>query len=160
MATKAPIKGQVAQILNERELVINRGSVNGVELGARFAVLDRRGQDITDPETGRPLGSLHRPKVEVKVTRVEEHLSVATTFRYRDVNVGGQGIDQLTLSGFAGLFTPSKYERRYETFRADNALWKELSESESYVKVGDPVEEVVEIGGDQSLDVQSIQPAT
>lgn len=155
MTTNIPIKGRVAQILNERELVINRGSCDGVALGMKFAVLDPRGQDIKDPDTGDPLGSLHRPKVEVQVTRVEERLAVARTFKYREVNVGGRGLDSAALGGVAGIFAPPKYVRKYDTFRSEDALWKDLPEDESYVKLGDPVEQILEVNGDRSLDAQA-----
>src|SRR4051812_6821678 len=52
------ITGFVARVLNSRELVINRGSEHGVELDMHFEVLAPEGEDITDPETGEPLGSI------------------------------------------------------------------------------------------------------
>ena len=83
------IGSRVAQILTARELVINRGTVEGVAVGMRFAVLNRRGTDIRDPDTGDVLGSVELEKVLVKVVRVDEHLAVARTFRTFTVAGGG-----------------------------------------------------------------------
>ncbi|MFF1571350.1 hypothetical protein ACFVWR_01280 [Leifsonia sp. NPDC058292] len=47
-----PIHAKVAQLLTSTDLVINRGSEDGVEVGMKFAVMDPLGRDIKDPETG------------------------------------------------------------------------------------------------------------
>lgn len=150
MASVEPIRGQVAKVLSARELVINKGSEDGVILGMQFNVLDPNGLNITDPETQEIIGSVHRPKVQVAVTQVEPRLSIGRTFRYRERNVGGQGmgatIDQLT--SVAKLFEPPKMIREYETFRTEEAPWEDISESQSYVKIGDPVEQVLVIEGE------------
>ena len=149
MATQERIKGSVARVLSTRELVINRGSADGVELEMKFSILDPNGLDITDPETGTVLGSVHRPKTQVVVTQVEPHLSVAMTFKYTETNVGGTGLADLSAMGAVSkLFEPPKFVRQYETFRTEDAPWDEINESQSYVKPGDPVEQVVVIEGE------------
>jgi hypothetical protein len=139
-----PIKGRVAEILNSRELVINRGSKDGVTVGMKFAILEPKGENIVDPETEEPLGSVHRPKVEVRVESVQDRLAVAKTFRYRDRNVGGIGVGSSSLR----LFEPAKFERIYDSFKSDQMTWEDIDETESYVKIGDPVEEVRDIAGE------------
>jgi hypothetical protein len=130
------IEGRVAQILTARELVINRGSAEGVGVGMRFAVLNRHGTDIKDPDTGEVIGSIEIEKVLVKVVRVDEHLSVARTFR--TYSVGGGGL--WALSALQG----SPPRTVYETLRTDERRLKdELDEKESYVKIGDPVVQVI-----------------
>jgi hypothetical protein len=64
----------------------------------------------------------------VKVVRVEPKLAVGMTFRnFR--------------SGFGAIFSGGP---RRETLRTDSATYKqELSEEDSYIKIGDPVVEVV-----------------
>src|SRR2546425_9679519 len=86
-----PIRGKVARILNSRELAINVGATDGVKVGMYFDVLDPKGEDIKDPDSGEVLGSLERPKVRVKVAKVQDHLSVASTYKTFEVNVGGRG---------------------------------------------------------------------
>jgi hypothetical protein len=130
------IEGRVAQILTARELVINRGLAEGVTVGMRFAVLNRRGADIKDPETGHVLGSIELDKVLVKVVRVDDHLAVARTFRTYQTGGGG-------LWAFATLQGEPR-RTVYETLKTDEQRLKdELDEKESYVKIGDPVVQVV-----------------
>lgn len=130
------IRGSVAEILNSRELVVNRGREHGVQEGMIFEVLAPQGEDITDPETGQSLGSVERPKVVVKVAQVQPRLAVARTFRSRRKNIGGRG-----LAGFDWdkLFAAPVYVREYDTLKTSERTWEDLDESESFVKIGDPV---------------------
>jgi hypothetical protein len=140
------IEGRVAKILNSRELVINRGAQDGVELGMRFAVLEPKGEDVADPETGEILGSVNRPKVSVEVVDLKERLAVVRTFRIRSRNVGGSGspFDYSGILGrtILGNTDPPRWVRVPETFKTDETTWEDISEEESFVKVGDPVREV------------------
>lgn len=131
------IKGKVAKVLNARELLINRGSDDGVGVGMRFAVLDPQAENVRDPDTGKPLGSISRPKVTVEVTQVEPHLSLAATYRKVTENRGGSGLG--TATALSKVFQPPDYVQRYETFRSTEQTWEALPESQSYVKTGDPV---------------------
>lgn len=135
-----PIQGAVAKILTARELVINRGSAEGVRRGMRFEVLDTKAENIKDPDTGELLGSIDRPKVQVEVTKVAEHLAIAATFRKKELNVGG---GMMALTALARQFEPPKYEAKYETLKTNEATWEDLDESKSFVKTGDPVREIV-----------------
>lgn len=138
MTGEERIVGQVARVLNSREIAINRGSQHGVQTGMRFAVLARDEEEIEDPETGEVLGTVKRPKVKVEVVRVEDRFSVARTYEARRVNVGGTG----ALTGFARLFEPPKWETRFRTLRTDEATWEDLEEWQSFVKTGDSVEQL------------------
>ena len=44
------IEGKVAKVLNSRELIINKGTDDGVEIGMRFDV-QGSGLDILDPDS-------------------------------------------------------------------------------------------------------------
>jgi hypothetical protein len=147
MASREPIQGQVARILNSREIAINRGAEHGVREGMKFAVLDPTAEDIRDPESNEVLGSVYRPRVEVKVVIVKDKLSIARTFKRYQVNVGGSG-----LGGVMNLkaFEAPKWETRYETLKTDEQTWEDISESQSFVKTGDPVEEVLETAEEPS----------
>ncbi|MCA1832118.1 MAG: hypothetical protein ABR548_05140 [Actinomycetota bacterium] len=128
------IEGRVAQILNSRELVLNRGAADGVQVGMRFAILNRKGADIRDPETDEVLGSVEVEKALVKVVRVHERLAVARTFRTTFVS----GI----LGALSGLTTESRHVP--ETLKTDERTYQqELDESESFVKRGDPAIQIV-----------------
>jgi hypothetical protein len=73
------IQGKVATILNERDLVINRGSLSGVKEGMIFAILEPT-VEITDPDSGNSLGSITREKIRVKIIEVEGQFSVGKTY--------------------------------------------------------------------------------
>jgi hypothetical protein len=136
------LRGKVARILDTRNLVINLGATNGVVVGMYFDVLDPKGEDIRDPDTHEVLGSLERPKVRVQIIKTEERLSVASTFKKKTVNIGGRG--GLAVSGLAEMFMPPKHVTKYETLKTTEKTWEDLEESDSYVKTGDPVVQVLE----------------
>ena len=148
-----PICGKVARILNSREIVINIGRIKGVMDGMYFDVLDPSGEDIRDPDTKEILGSVRQSKVRVKVTRVQDKLSVAKTFRKGTINIGGRGLD--IASGFAGYLMPPNWITEYETLKTDEATWENLKEEESYVKTGDPVIQVIDEVDEGSEEITS-----
>jgi hypothetical protein len=137
------LNGKVAKILNSRELVINIGSNRGVTVGMFFEVLDPKGEDIVDPDSGLILGSVDRPKVNVKITRVLDKMSVASTYRSKQINVGGSGFGSRGLHGFAQELMPPKWIDKYETLKTTEKTWEDVDEKDCYVKVGDPVRQFV-----------------
>lgn len=128
------IRGSVAKVLNATQVVINRGSKDGVELGMIFEILDKNATEIIDPETKKPLGNIDRPKVQVRVSILEEKLCLAETFKTKRINRGGSG-----LASFGNMFAAPDYIDVKETFKAEEKAWEDLPEEKSYVKVGDPV---------------------
>ena len=134
------IRGKVARILNSREMVINIGSRNGVVVGMRFDVMDTKGERVRDPDTRELLGSVERSKVRVEISKVQERLSVASTYRTEKVNVGGTGLG----SSLGDIFMPAKWETRYETLKTNEQTWEDLDERDSFVKIGDPVVQVMD----------------
>lgn len=135
-----PIRGKVARILTSRDMVINVGSKSGVVVGMRFEVMDTKGKDIQDPDTGELLGSIERPKVRVEVSKVQERLSVASTYEEFSVNVGGIGFGP----SLSPLLMPPKWVTKVETLKTEEKTWEDLDEEDSYVNIGDPVVQVLE----------------
>ena len=119
---------------------MNIGSDHGVELDMLFDILTPKGYDIKDPDTGEILGSVERAKARVKIVTVREKLSIASTYRTQQVNVGGVGFSL----GRSGLFEPPKWVTQVETLKTDEHTLEELPEEESYVSTGDPVIQVIE----------------
>ena len=142
-----PISGKVARVLNTREIAINVGTTKGVAIGMYFDVIDSHDEDIRDPDTDEVLGSIERPKARLRITHVQERLSVATTYQSEQVNLGGPGHIEaggLALGPFARALMPPTWITKYETLRKTGEPVKELDEEDSYVKVGDPVVQVIE----------------
>lgn len=136
------IRGSVAKVLDSRSLVINRGSEDGVAEGMVFEVLDKKATNVKDPETGKVLGSIDRPKIRVKVALLEKKLAVAETYVMRTVNKGGSGS-----LGISGLLAAPRYVEEVETLKAKEKEWEDLPEEESIVQVGDPVRSVDTVKG-------------
>jgi hypothetical protein len=123
--------GKVAQVLNERELVINIGRADGVQRGMKFAVLAAKPTEITDPDTGEVLGELDREKVRVKITEVHANMAVART--YESWTVGGVW--------FSNVFEEKR--REYRTFHySPGSIPAPIDDSDSYVKIGDRVKRI------------------
>lgn len=132
------IRGQVATILNVREVALNIGADKGVQVGMRFNVLDKP-ITIVDPNNDKVLGTVTDIKRQLEVTRLEDHYSIASTLSERVTVGGGFDLDMSRLYG------PRKVITRYETLKKTDADDKpeHIDESESIVKVGDPVVQVV-----------------
>ena len=105
-----------------------------------FDILSPKGSNIKDPDTGDVLGSIAIPKATVRVTKIEERMSVASTFRTRRVNVGGVGL--VGLGAASDIFLPPKWETRHETLKTNERTLEDLDEEDSYVSTGDPVVQV------------------
>ena len=138
-----PIRGKVAQVLNDREIAINLGFAKGVTVGMHFDVVNVNGENIIDPDTGEVLGSVNIPKVRVRVTQTQEKLSVATTYRTEKVNIGGTSGFR-TLGPFARSLMPPEWITKYETLEKTAETPEPFDEKDSYVKIGDTVVQVLE----------------
>lgn len=132
--TQKVIEGKVAKILNDRELVINRGSTDGVQLDTIFKVVEDS-EPILDPDTQEPLGSVEREKVRIKVVHVQESLAIGRTYETYQTRGG----PLWALGAISHLATPP--ETRVRTLRSSTGP---LDESESLVVIGDKIVELAE----------------
>ena len=140
--TKKAIHGKVARVLNSREVALNIGREQGVEVGMLFDILTPKGHDIRDPDTGEVLGSLGQAKTRVKVARVLDKLSLAATYRVENVvDTKSKPTRSYEYVGMR-LFEPPRWVTRRETLRTTEATWDELSEEDRNISTGDPVVQV------------------
>lgn len=138
MATRSRrelVRGRVAAILSQREVVLNIGSEAGVEPGMRFVILNETGVPAIDPDTGDEIGTIEVPKHVVKIVRVDgPRLSVARTFRV----IKGR-------PGLAGhnLFGPTS--DRVETLNLEqgSTIKEDLEGGGAVVRIGDKAVETV-----------------
>ena len=137
---KNPICGKVAKILNSRELALNIGKNQGVQLDMKFDVIDKVGEDIRDPDTNKTIGSVERSKVRVTIVSVQENLSVASTYKKCRINKGG---GNASFHSVSQMFMPPKWVVEHETLKTSESTWEDLPESASYVKTGDKVIQVI-----------------
>lgn len=141
------IRGKVARITSDRELIINRGKNDGVEQGTYFYVRAEP-LTITDPDTEEPLGEVLPIKIVVRAEEVSEKFCIARTFRSRQVKVRDAEPGNELLLGLDWRRQlqpprPAQYETQVETLRMDPKKGSPISASESVVRVGDVVESVL-----------------
>ena len=68
------VNGQVARILSDEKIVLNRGSSHGVKPGDRFVVF-AEGDEVADPETGSSLGRIEIVKARVVAAHVQDKMT-------------------------------------------------------------------------------------
>ena len=130
------IQGKVATILNERDLVINRGTIAGVKEGMVFAILEPT-VEISDPDSGLSLGSITREKIRVKIVEVEKQFSVGKT--YQTYSSGSMVAPNIALA--LGLNTATKV-RTLQTDDSAINLSSSGEEGRASVDIGDLVFEM------------------
>lgn len=151
----SPIVGKVARINSDRELIINRGSDDGVEAGMLFRVKDDP-VEVVDPDSGETLGQVNPVKVVVRVAEVSQKFCIARTYRSKRVQVSeGRKASPLYSVMRGGALAdalqppvPAQYETRIETLRRDPIAGEPLDDFDSVVSVGDVVEQATD--GDAS----------
>jgi hypothetical protein len=94
------VRAVVARIVSPSELIINRGSQDGVALDMIFEVIDNRTRDVKDPRTGENLGSIDRVKSRVVVTDLGDRVALAKPMgRARStISLGGSSRSRSLLS--------------------------------------------------------------
>ena len=73
--------GLVAEAPSEREIVLNKGSQDGISDGDKFVVFSL-GEEIHDPKTGESLGILEEIKGKGKVIHVQERICTIQTYEF------------------------------------------------------------------------------
>ena len=126
--------------MNEREVIINKGSDDGVEEGMTFRVTTE-GIPVTDPDTGESLGVFMRDKIGVKVSEVQPKFSIARTYETYTVQEPSSTFGLSTGGGGRLL----KEVTRVRTLRTagsipiENKVFSPMTYDESIVQVGDQV---------------------
>ena len=153
-----PIRGKVARVLNDREIAINIGTTHGVDVGMYFDVMDAQGQDIKDPDTDEVLGSIERPRIRVRVTYVQDKLAVASTYKSKQINIGGVALyPALGYGPIARALMPPNWVTKYESLKKSGDAPDMLDEDNSSVKTGDPVVQVLEVDKTDKISAPTVQ---
>lgn len=134
------ILGKVASIMNEREVIINKGSDDGVEEGMTFRVTSE-GVPVTDPDTGESLGVFIRDKIGIKISEVHPKFSVARTYETYTVQEPSSTLS-LSRGGGGRLLQEVTRVRTLKTagsIPVQDKSYASITDDESIVQVGDPV---------------------
>lgn len=130
----ALIEGKVATILNTRELTINRGSLDGVEAGMRFKIVDENAA-VIDPDTKEELGTIAREKIRVRVIDAQPRFSIAHTYETYKV--------EEPIRNQSMFAPPTRTITKVRTLASESlAHIDAYDESKGFVGVGDRVVQV------------------
>jgi hypothetical protein len=106
------------------EIVINRGSRQGVKPGDRFLVFGI-GPHITDPDTGEDLGQLELVRGRGEVVHVQEHLATIRTLERRRTRPAKRIIHQAGRQTMSDLIDAIRAQAMFGS--AANVIEEELS---------------------------------
>lgn len=120
---------KIAKIIDEYNVVINAGSAHNIEINDRFHILDASTNQVFDPVTGFPIGSLDLVKGTVTVTVVYELMCICTA-PYEDL------IATNLMAGIKGLDHLTKQKRLNIDL---SEITGGLGESDEPIRVGDTV---------------------
>ena len=140
--TRKLIESKVAKILNNRELVINRGSDHGVEQGMKFKIMGS--EVIRDPDTDEELGLIEREVIRVKAVDVQPRFAVAQT--YQTYQIGSDFAQRTAQSIETALATLARPVTKVRTIRTDKSASELTTDAWAFVQVSDGV---IELGEDE-----------
>ncbi len=124
------LRGKIAQLLSDRELVINIGARDGVAKGMRFSVLAAAQLEIRDPDTNELLGTIDREKTRVEAIDVQDRITVCQTYE----------TTQMSGNPFLEVYASRMVQKRLMI--AESQLPGPLPLDDNYVKIGDVVRQV------------------
>ena len=143
------IEGKVAKILGNNEIVINRGSGQGVRQGMLFEVFAPEGEEVWDPDTGETLGTVEDIKAQAEVTEVKERLSVARLQQTANSPFGAVDIGEMQENlqrMFGQMFGDDVQIRGFGAAQGDDPDLESMVggplQDLSKVQVGDAVREI------------------
>lgn len=79
----------VAEFLDGRRVVLNKGGQDGISQGDKFIVFSLGGE-IHDPKTGESLGVLEKIKGKGEVIHVQDHMCTIETYEFDMTQVSEQ----------------------------------------------------------------------
>jgi hypothetical protein len=143
------VEGKVAKILGNSEIVINRGSAQGVRPGMLFEVFAPEGEEVWDPDTGETLGTVEDVKAKAEVTEVKERLAVARIQHMQETPFGAVDIGEMQENlqrMFGQMFGDDVQVRGFGTTQGDDQDLESMLggplQDLSKVQVGDAVREI------------------
>ncbi|MFT8381954.1 MAG: hypothetical protein ABF639_02625 [Lacticaseibacillus paracasei] len=68
---------KIVKIIDDESLVINAGELKHIEVGQKFQIIGKRGEEVKDPDTGESLGTLDEIKGSVFADIVYPHMTIA-----------------------------------------------------------------------------------
>jgi hypothetical protein len=159
MATKT-IKGRIIRIIDNRTVIINLGSKDGIKESSIFRILADPEQ-IIDPQTKELLGCVNVVKSKLKASLIEDRFTIATT-RWTYMTSGEDAMSKIV--GLASLSITSGHKTHVvdegELNVPDSELQPWKAKSEIPVRVGDEVETEIYITDKNASVKEMIESAS
>lgn len=125
------LEGKVALLLNEREIVINIGTEQGVLKDQIFGVYLPKPIEVRNPETGDLLGEIDDIILKVVARRVNPRFTICEAVGYKTIGSG------YALSSISPFISAIPEQEVPITFRVvDSTKPRPIDEKDSIVKVG------------------------
>lgn len=132
-------KIKIAAILSETEVIINAGSLDGVQNGYAFYIIDTEGRVIKDPDTNEVLGKFEGYKGKLIVKKTEDRFSYCETPTYYK-NLAVESTLASSKSILNSLNTISGTKQDKLNILKEDVLDLKSMYTDTPVKVGDSLE--------------------
>ncbi|WP_342538502.1 hypothetical protein MKY15_20885 [Sporosarcina sp. FSL K6-1540] len=120
---------KIIKIIDEYTVIINAGFNQGIEVGDKFQILDKKGSEVKDPDTDEVLGYLDLIKDTVNASEVHEKMSFCTTPFQASIYAS------LTASINEASFAPRQAKLNIDLEQVTGGL----RESDEPIRIGDSV---------------------
>jgi len=131
------IQGKVLRVLSDQDIVLDKGEEDGVNEGDYIAIVDEPISNIEFVRDGKDLGKLTTFKASLRITQVTANLSIASTYRMINVNVGGFGLGTTGAINFSQFASPPKTEKRIQKIESDQSINAKISKRTVRIEEGD-----------------------
>lgn len=92
---ESPVDAKVAWIIDDYRVVINKGAIDGVEVGQRYLILNT-GDEVFDPDTEESLGRIEVVKGKGEVIHVQERIATLQTTDTHEIKRKPTGLLAIT----------------------------------------------------------------
>lgn len=133
------IEGKITKILDEYNVVINKGRNDGIKERMPFVIFSISSDEIKDPDTQESLGKLELVKGYITALHVQERLTICVAEKSRESREDDKGTGVQTLSGAMMAECMGKTEQRFTEKMNVNASQISGLQQVGPISVGDCV---------------------
>ena len=131
------IQGKVLRVLSDQDIVLDKGEADGVKEGDYIAIIDNPSSGIDFVQNGKGLGKLTTFKASLRITQVTANLSIASTYRMINVNVGGLGLGVTGAASYSHLISPPREEKRIQKIEGSESVNAKMSKRKVSIEEDD-----------------------
>lgn len=129
-------RGKIIRVIGVRDVVVNRGSDDGIEVGDYIGIVDPNEEPVTDPESGADLGGLRIYKASLRISTLSRRFAVASTYKTTQTNVGGVMPDV----DMGKFWSPPNFVTEMEKLELEDTSIQPIRPEEVTISIGDEFE--------------------